>query len=407
MPLRILSLDGGGIRGLIAAKMLAVIEKQLNQPLNKYFDLIAGTSTGAILATAIATGCSSQEVIDLYRQKGKIIFPYQSRFSWKRLPLIWQYGISAPKFSEDGLIQVLQETFGTTRLFDISQPLLLVVAYDTINREPIIFKNWRKDKAYGNVPLWEVCVCSTSAPTYFPAHKLDKTVQGTVIAASQDTITLDQKATVGERVYEKLAVKIIDGAGKGQERIIRDYCGYLRQGKLNLPWDTIPNHSSTYVIKSIYSAIDGGVAANNPSSCAVAEAVKLGYPLSEISVLSLGTGDPTRVITLNQARSWGLLQWAQPLVGVVIDGTSDVNEYITQQIIGDRLLRLQFKLDRQLTGKRLSDDIDDVTPENINNLIEATEVYMNQPHIQRAVEKFFQTPQVMQTLNSPLIPDQK
>lgn len=148
MPFRILSLDGGGIRGIISARILAAIDKQINQPLNEYFGLITGTSTGAILAAAIATGRSSEEIVQLYKQKSSVIFPYRSRFSVKRIPLILKYGLSAPKFSDEGLIQVLQEAFGNIKLFDVISSLLLILSYGTITREPIIFKNWRSRRSH-------------------------------------------------------------------------------------------------------------------------------------------------------------------------------------------------------------------------------------------------------------------
>lgn len=173
MTYRILSLDGGGIRGIISAVILAEAEQVLNQPLNQYFDLIAGTSTGSILASAIAMGRKSQEIIRLYQEKGVRIFPYQGRFSPRRLGLVFQYGLSAPLYPDDGLIQVLQEEFGSTQLSDIPNSLqLMMIAYDTMGRKPIVFKSWRQDQDFFNIPLWEACVCSSSAPTYFPAHRL-------------------------------------------------------------------------------------------------------------------------------------------------------------------------------------------------------------------------------------------
>ncbi|GAB1540638.1 hypothetical protein NUACC21_33070 [Scytonema sp. NUACC21] len=141
MPFRILCLDGGGIRGVVAATMLAEIEKQIPQPLNEYFNLIAGTSTGSILAAGIAKGLKSEEIIQMYRHQSPRIFPYKSRFSLKRLPLLFKYGLSAPKFSNKGLIEVLKEVFGETKLFDVISPLLLVISYDTIERQPLIFKS--------------------------------------------------------------------------------------------------------------------------------------------------------------------------------------------------------------------------------------------------------------------------
>lgn len=393
MPFRILSLDGGGIRGVIAASILAVIEKQIDQPLNKYFNLIAGTSTGSILASAIATGCSSQEIIKLYKQKSSLIFPYKSRFALQRIGLLLKYGLSAPKFSDEGLIQAIKGAFGDIRICEIISTMLLIISYDTINREPIIFKSWRQDKSYGDVALWEACVCSASAPTYFPAHKLDKTVNGTTKNAFANGIILDEDASSIEDVYKDTQITITSGTGRGQTRNLKKYVGSIQLALIDSPWEKVPDNTSTYSIKCIYSAIDGGVAANNPSSCAVAEALRLGYAVEEISILSIGTGDRTRIIPYKQARQWGLIEWAQPLIGILFDGSSSIYEYITRQIVDDRVLRLQFKLDRHLTGKRLSDDIDDVSEENINNLIEAGEVYINQPQVQAALQKFLQISQ--------------
>ncbi|MBE9207943.1 patatin-like phospholipase family protein [Nostoc sp. LEGE 06077] len=389
MPFRILSLDGGGIRGVVAATILAAIEQQINQPLHEYFNLIAGTSTGSILAAAIATGRSSQNIIDLYTQKSSRIFPYKSLFSLQRLPLIFKYGISAPKFSDSGLMQVLQENLGEIKLFDIPKPKLLITAYDTIAREPIIFKSWRQDKNYGNVPLWEICVCSASAPTYFPAHKLDRMVNGIVEKAAENTVNLDGNASHTEDLYNDTQIRIVSGTGRGQTRTIKKYKGYTREAVLDSPWERIPDNTATYSIKCMYSAIDGGVAANNPSACAVAEALRLGHSIEDITILSIGTGDRTRIIPFQQAESWGLIQWAQPLIGILFDASSGVHEYITDQIIpNDHILRLQFKLDRELIGKRLSDDIDDVSPENLQNLMEAAKVYIQQPAIQSKLQEF-------------------
>ena len=78
MSFRILSIDGGGIRGIVAARMLEVIEQQLNQPLREYFDLITGTSTGALIAASLMIGHSATQLVDLYLNRGKEIFPYRS-----------------------------------------------------------------------------------------------------------------------------------------------------------------------------------------------------------------------------------------------------------------------------------------------------------------------------------------
>lgn len=307
MAYHILSLDGGGIRGVMSAVILQEVERQIKKPLNKHFNLIAGTSTGSILAAAIASGLKSQDIIRLYQEDGPKIFPYQSLFSPQRLGLVLRYGLSAPKFSDKGLIKVLQDKFGTTKLSDVGDlPQLLIVAYDTIGREPIVFKSWRRDADYFNVPLWEACVCSASAPAYFPAHLL-----------------------------------------KAESRT--------------------------------YSMIDGGVGASNPSACAVAEAIRLGYPIKDISMLSIGTGDSATPIVWKKARGWGLSQWVWKgrLIDVLFDASAKIHHYVSLQVLSS----LESQNERRPGYLRLqptitNDQIDDASPENIAKLVRDAQEYI-------------------------------
>ncbi len=307
MPFRILSLDGGGIRGVISTVILSEVEKMVGAPLNKYFDLIAGTSTGSILAAAIAKGLSSEKILQLYRNKGKRIFPYSNLYSLERLKVIAQYGLSAPKFSSRGLIEVLQEELGETKLSEIGKsPRLLITAYETIERQFLVFKSWRRFDPWANIPIWEACVCSSSAPTFFPAHKL--TVQ-------------------------------------------------LESG------------SKTYVV------IDGGIGANNPTSCAVAEALYLGHFIKDISVLSIGTGmpnlKPQEQAEWARATGWGVFQWIWEgrLIRVLLDASADVNDYITTQVMNPPELEgRESPPYLRLQPEIASDRIDDASEENIDRL---------------------------------------
>ncbi len=388
MAFRILSLDGGGIRGVIPATMLAVIERQIGVPLNEYFHLIAGTSTGAILAAGIATGRSPLELAEIYQKKGSRIFPYRSLWSPERLGLVAQYGLSAPKYTDKGLVEVLKEEYKYIKLSQVTATKLLMTSYDTINREPIIFKSWRKK--FVNVPLWEACVCSASAPAYFPAHRLVRQEEGRAVGGDAKTIIFSEAASADNDDYNRMEIEITGGTGKGQIRTIIDYSGKTRAAMVDAEWDVIPDSTSTYSVRLEYSAIDGGVAANNPTACAIAEALRLGYEVRDISVLSLGTGSFTREIPLRSAQEWGAAQWALPVIDVIFDASSDIHDYIAREIIEQRYVRLQFRLDRSLTGKRLSDDLDDASPENIRNLIEAGNVYVNHPRVQQAINSFLQ-----------------
>lgn len=400
MVFRILSFDGGGVRGIVSATLLMEVERLIGQPLNEYFDLIAGTSTGSILAAGVATGRSAKEIVTLYQQKGVRIFPYNSRWSPQRLSLIAQYGPSAPKYSDKGLIDVLKEEFQYQKLSEVSNLTsagdgerpkfekagLLVPAYDTMSRSPIIFKSWRRN--FADVPLWEVCVCSASAPTFFPAHELQILETGTAQTADRTSVILSLDASPDNYDYNGMQIEILDGTGRGQTRKINTYFGHNRQAFIDQPWNIIPANNSVYRISTTYSVIDGGVGANNPTACAIAEALRLGYQPNELAVLSLGTGNLSREIPLKSAQEWGALQWALPILDVVFDASTDIYDYIARQVVENRYLRLQFRLDQSLTGKRLNDDIDDASSRNLSNLIEAANVYVKRPTVQSALQEF-------------------
>jgi patatin-like phospholipase/acyl hydrolase len=407
---RILSFDGGGIRGVMSAVLLKAVEEQLDKPLNQHFDLIAGTSTGSILAAAVAIGLKSPEIIEIYKQKGHIIFPYTSLFSIQRLGLVRQFGLSAPKYSDSGLANVLKDKFQNQKLSEIESTKLLIVSYDTISRNPIIFKSWRQDKPWANIPLWEACLCSASAPSYFPAHLLRCAVEGKSQGGTFDTITLGEDTSWTADDYIKQRIDIIGGAGSGQTRTIINYNADSRVAKVDLPWNRLPDNTSIYRVLVEYSAIDGGVGANNPTACAVAEGIRLCRQvptkrsannlleqpevsglIDDISVLSIGTGSANRPITWQQARGWGLLQWGWNgrLIDVVFDAPSDIYDYITKQIMSvpgvadetsPRYLRLQPQI--------WNDYMDDATPQNVAKLIQEAEDYIqiNQDSIKKFIE---------------------
>ncbi|HEY9872294.1 MAG TPA: patatin-like phospholipase family protein [Candidatus Obscuribacterales bacterium] len=410
MTFRILSFDGGGIRGVMSAVMLKAVEQMLDKPLNQHFDLIAGTSTGSILAASVATGLKSQNIIELYKQKGQIIFPYTSLFSIQRLGLVRQFGLSAPKYSNSGLVNVLKDQLRDQKLSEIESTKLLIVSYDTISRNPIMFKSWRKDKPWTNIPLWEACLCSAAAPSYFPAHLLRCIVEGKSQGGTLNTITLAEDASWTADDYIKQRIDIIAGAGSGQTRTIISYDADSRVAKVDSPWNTVPDNTSIYRVLVEYSAIDGGVGANNPTACAVAEGIRLsrksptkrsGNELLEqpkvadlfedISVLSIGTGSANRPIPWHQVRGWGLIQWGWKgrLIDVVFDAPSDIHDYITKQMMSipgvadetsPRYLRLQPQI--------LNDYMDDATPQNVAKLIQEAEDYIqaNQNLIRKFLE---------------------
>jgi hypothetical protein len=100
--------------------------------------------------------------------------------------------------------------------------------------------------------------------------------------------------------------------------------------------------------------VDGGVFATNPAMCAYAQTG------GDLDVLvSLGTGEHTRRLPYEDVKDWGRLEWARPVLDVVFDGTADAVDLQLQALLGTGYVRLQTPLDEA------SDDLDDVSPENL------------------------------------------
>lgn len=170
---RILSIDGGGIRGIVPCVWLAHVECALqrlgSQSIGSAFDLLAGNSTGAIIVAGLAAGKAPDEMAVLYEQASRAIFPQAPRRVLSRARRIATQGLSAPKFDGRGLDRVLQLVFAERTLGDLDLPVL-ITAYDTITRAPVFFRS--DDPAHRDLPVWEVCRASSAAPGYFPAHRM-------------------------------------------------------------------------------------------------------------------------------------------------------------------------------------------------------------------------------------------
>lgn len=173
--IRILSLDGGGIRGLIGAVALARLAKALGvepRALPDLFHLIAGTSTGGIMAAGLAApGRLRQgpaELIDLYATHGKQIFPGAA-------PNI----LTDPKYDPAPLETLLAAKLGQTQLSEVA-PEILVTAWDLERARPKLFCSWRaRHTSSEDFRLVDVARATSAAPTYFPpviVHSLDANI---------------------------------------------------------------------------------------------------------------------------------------------------------------------------------------------------------------------------------------
>lgn len=285
-PFRILSLDGGGIRGAYTAAVLAHWEKALNlgkehpKRIVDHFDLVAGTSTGAILAIGLALGMSAAEMKQFYIEKGPAIFG-----SGGMLSTAWSAVISlfTSRFRSDELQAQLEAAYSQSPVGQSGQPRgewlshsparLLIPSYNDAIGKPFLFRSPYGRFQHTDVdrdPV-EVALASAAAPTYF------------------DPVQIDDE---GARF------------------------------------------------------LDGGVWANNPVAAAIGEATsELRIPLERIHVLSISTthmstnaGQPL-MLPLN-IEVKGLAGWASKIAGLLMTTQSQTADTMARQLLGKRYFRI-------------------------------------------------------------------
>ncbi|MBA9073318.1 patatin-like phospholipase/acyl hydrolase [Flavobacterium gossypii] len=325
--IRILSLDGGGIRGIITCVILKYIEEQLqkldnpNAKIGDYFDLIAGTSTGGILAAILLFPNSDKKAkysvetaLDLYAKHGETIFNVSF---WQQL--INPFGLFNEKISQRALERQLQEVFGKLEIKDFIKPCL-ITSYDIFHRKAKFFTSHEANSDLENFYAKDACRATSAAPTYFEPAKI-------------------------KSLY-------------GQE----------------------------------FTLIDGGVYANNPALCAYAEARKIefskilqhpekkDYPkISDMIILSIGTGEVLKPYNFRQFENAGKVKWIQPLIDILLSANVETTDYHLRKMyetLGARNRQNYHRLMPSL--KNASPEMDDVSSKNIYELIQAGLAYIDQ-----------------------------
>lgn len=159
----ILSIDGGGIRGVYAAEIILKMQQELQIDCYKEFDLIAGTSTGSIIAAALAIGISAQEIVKLYMEKSEIIFK-KNRLG----------GVITPKYDNQNLKSVLDEVFGD-RIFNDVKTRLMITATNISDGMPWVFKSLYHERLVRDqdVKLADAVLASCCAPMYFNPYEMN------------------------------------------------------------------------------------------------------------------------------------------------------------------------------------------------------------------------------------------
>ena len=292
--MRILAIDGGGIRGLIPAIVLADLERRTGRRTAELFDLIAGTSTGGILACGLTRpgdgdgpAFSAADLIGLYESEGPEIF---HRSLLRQVASVG--GLTDERYDDRGLTAALARYLDGARLSQTATDLL-VTAYEIERREAVFFRSTRAREHPGHdFALVDVARATAAAPTYFEPVRVTAT-----------------------------------GGGDG------------------------------------YALVDGGLFALNPAMTAYADLAAAGRADEIELVVSLGTGSHTRRLPFADARGWGAIEWAHPLIDIVFDGLAQTVDYELGQILGpERYVRLQTRLDEA------SDALDDAGDGNLEAL---------------------------------------
>lgn len=307
---RILSIDGGGIRGVIPGQVLVALEEKLkikyddrDARIGDYFNLIAGTSTGGILACILLCPDSNnpprplftaEQAVELYLERGDEIFDANT---WQKISS--GFGLADEKYSAQQLEDTLREYLEDVRLSQLIKPCL-ITAYDIKRRRAHFFNQMdAKEKGDGwDFYIRDVARATSAAPTYFEAARIHSFAE--------------------------------------------------------LP----------------YPLVDGGVFANNPAMCAYAEAREsfAEKPTAKkMVILSLGTGHAKKSYPYDKAKDWGKLEWVVPLIDILMSGVSETVDYQLKQIFDsvnahDQYLRINPKL------IHANPEMDDVSQMNLRAL---------------------------------------
>lgn len=321
---RILAIDGGGLRGVVPVTILKKVEELTGKPIWESFDLIAGTSTGGLIACAAtipkAAGIKEAKynldyILKIYTERGKEIFPPRTNWFAQKAGAISD--MANPKYSDKGVEKVFSEILGQATLNDCLTHIM-VTSYDLNNNMPLFFKtrSSRKHPAQ-NILQYHVCRATSAAPTYLPAY---------------------------EFVY--------------------------------------PNDKEDP--KRL--CIDGGVFINNPALGAVAEFSKNkdeympemarlpDIVYEDVYVLSVGTGTYSGQITAKQAKSKGQLFWATRISDIMMRGVNRATDYeMLEMMVEGNYARFSINIPDEKFA-----EMDNSSPETLNYIINQTKLQVTE-----------------------------
>ncbi|MGX7667914.1 patatin-like phospholipase family protein [Flavobacterium pedocola] len=325
--IRILSLDGGGIRGIITGVILKYIEEQLqkqdhpNAKIGDYFDLVAGSSTGGLLTALILSPDNSKRAkfsvetaLDLYSKKGDSIFNVTF---WDQM--INPFGLFNEKISQNNLERQLAEVFGSLELKSLIKPCL-ITSYDINSRKAKFFCSHEAHSDLENFYVKDVCRATSAAPTYFEPAKI-------------------------KSLYHQEFV-LIDGGVYANNPAL---CGYAEARKIAF-------------------------------SKVLNDATKVDYPdINDMIIISVGTGEVLKPYSYEKFVNAGKIKWISPLIDILLSANAETVDYhLTKmyQTLGPRNQKNYYRLMPDL--KNASPEMDDTSKKNIYELIQAGLFFVDQ-----------------------------
>lgn len=168
---KILSIDGGGIKGLYSAVILAEFEKKYGK-VKDHFHLVCGTSTGGIIALALAAGIPAEKIVELYRDKGLLIFPHKNGII-RKFHQIKQLFFKS-KYTNTELKKALEDVFADKKIMDC-KTMVLIPTVNITKGTPCVIKPDDHSADYGRDNkhlLVDVALATAAAPTYFPVQEI-------------------------------------------------------------------------------------------------------------------------------------------------------------------------------------------------------------------------------------------
>lgn len=224
---QILSLDGGGIKGLFSAAVLAHLEEDLNMNITDHFDLIVGTSTGGIISLGLGMGMRPREIVHFYVNKGPDIFPRKWFGGLKR--------VFRSKFNPGPLEEAVKECFRDKRLAD-SRKRLVIPSYNIGDNDVYLFKTPHHERLKRDfkVPAWKVAMATSAAPTYFPSFQdVDhiRLVDGGVWANNPVLVGIAEAVSMLDVPLQAIRVFSLGTTDEVKRRSCRLDCGGLLRWK--------------------------------------------------------------------------------------------------------------------------------------------------------------------------------